>query len=186
MIIQIINMKKNFLIISLVFFSFSCSTWKNELAQKGNYEIAIKNAVLDFCHTSTLAKKDKTFSLSYKEYETGIIGISILGDTNKIYVINGSSQRRIQDQYVEYDNKLFYWYDSKKNSNIVKKLSEYKVIDSVKVLQEDMGYVIDDKKDGINYYFCKDNLLIYKKEQTSTAMPKTITNNLNCTQIILK
>jgi len=169
----------------LIFFSLilsSCSTWKKELYQIGNNEIAIKNAIIDFYHTSYLVKRDKVFHIYSKEYNSGIVGISIIGNINKTYIVNGSIEGRIEDQYIEYKGKLFCWYDDKKgrDPSIIKKLSEYKVIDSVKVLTEDMGYIRDDSKKAANYYFCKDNLLIYKKETTSIVMPREKENNLNC------
>ncbi|MCY0979412.1 hypothetical protein PGH12_04660 [Chryseobacterium wangxinyae] len=175
-------MRNYIYIIVLAFTAQNCSTWKKELIKTGNYEKAINNAIIDFCHTSSLAKKNDAFSIYYKEYNSGIIGVSILGDDNKIYIVNGSPTGGIEDQYTEFGKKLFYWYDDKKGRDpkIIEKLSEYKVIDSVKVLTEDMGYIRDDAKKAVNYYFCKDNLSVYKKEMTSTAMPKQITNDLNC------
>lgn len=182
LIIQITKMKKYFLILTLL--GYSCSGWKKGLVEKGNNEIAFKNAIIDFCNTSSLAKKDKVFSISSKEYASKAIGVGIMGNVNKIYIYQNSPQSRIPDQYIEYNNKLFCWYDDKKgkNPNIVKKLSEYKVIDSVKVLTEDMGYMRDDAKKGVNYYFCKDNLVIYKKEETSVALLREIKIDLNCIQ----
>lgn len=180
--IQIIKMKKYFLIPTLALLSYSCAGWKKDLVEKGNDEIAFKNAIIDFCNTSSLAKRDKVFTISFKEYNSKAIGIGIIGDTNKIYIYQNSPQSRIPNQYIEYNSKLFCWYDDKKenNPNIIKKLSEYKVIDSVKVLTEDMGYIRDDSKKGTNYYFCKENLIIYQKEETSIALPRDIKINLKC------
>jgi hypothetical protein len=177
-------MKKYFLIVTFTLFGYSCSGWEKGLLEKGDNKIAFKNAIIDFCNTSPLVKKDKIFSISSKEYTSKVIGIGIMGNSNKIYIFQGSAQSRIPDQYIEYNNKLFCWYDDKKgrNPNIIKKLAEYKVIDSVTVLTEDMGYIRDDAKKGVNYYFCKDNLLIYKKEETSVALLKEIKIDLNCTQ----
>ncbi len=168
--------------IGSILFIQSCSSWKNYLNKDGNYEIAIKNAIIDFCATSSLANKDRTFYINYREYDSGIIGVSILGDINKIYLLHDIPQSRVPEQYFEYDKKLFYWYDDKKikNPNIIKKLSEYKVINNVTSITEDMGFIRDEDKDGVNYFFCRENLLIYKKEKTSIALPKGINNNLIC------
>jgi len=175
-------MRKYILIFSVFFLVQSCSSWKEDLRKNGDYEIAIKNAIVDFCNTLPSSNKDKTFSVSYKEYKSGIIGISIFGDINKIYSVNGSFQSRVKDRFIEYDNNLFYWYDEKKGKdpNIINKLSEYKVIEKVDSLTEDMGYTVDDAKKATHYYFCKNNLLIYKKEKSSIAMPKELRKNLNC------
>lgn len=174
-------MRKYILIFSIFFIVQSCTLWKKELTKTGNYETAIKNAIIDF-NKSSLSTRNKTFLVGYKEYNSGIIGVSILGDDNKIYVINGSTMGRMKDQYIEYNSKLFYWYDKQKgkNSNIEKKLSEYGVIEKVDSLTDDMDYIRDDGKKGVNYYFCKNNLSVYKKEITSIAMPKEKENNLNC------
>lgn len=183
LIIPMSKMKKQILIFSLIFFVQSCTTWKKELIQTGNKETAIRNAIVDFYYTSSLAKKGEVFNIyTYREYNSGIIGIGITENINKIYIINGSPQGRIENQYIEYKGKLFCWYDDKKERDpkIIEKLSEYKVIDSVKVLTEDMGYIRDDAKKAVNYYFCKDNLSIYKKETTSNAMPREIKLDLNC------
>ncbi|MCQ9634847.1 hypothetical protein MP477_07780 [Chryseobacterium sp. WG23] len=175
-------MKKYILIFIVFSIIQSCSVWKNELTKNGDYEIAIKNAVIDFCNTSSLANKDKAFSVSYKEYKSGVIGVSILGDINKIYLVNDSFQGRIKDRYIEYNNHLFYWYDEKKGKdpNIINKLSEYNIIEKVDSLTEDTGYTIDDAKKATHYYFCRDNLLLYKKEASSVAMPKEVKKELHC------
>lgn len=160
----------------------NCSNWKKNLIQKGNYEIAIENAVVDFCNTSSLVNKDKVFYINFKEYNSGIIGVTILGDVNKIYLLHGVPQSRIPEQYFEYHNKLFYWYDNKKSahSNILKKLSDYKVVDSVSSITDEMGNIRDEKKKGMNYFFCKENLLIYRKEKTSIALPRDFKMDLDC------
>ncbi|MEJ8606432.1 hypothetical protein JSO56_05775 [Riemerella anatipestifer] len=175
-------MGKYILIFSILLVIQNCSTKKRTFVKTGDYETAINSAVIDFCHTSSLANKDKTFSVSYKDYDSGIIGVSILGDINKIYIVGGSSQGRVKDRFMEYDNKLFYWYDEKKDKdpNIMSKLSKYGVIIKVDSLTEDMGYTIDDSKKAIHYYFCKNNLSIFKKKITPIALPKEIENKLNC------
>lgn len=179
--IQITKMKYFLSSIILIFILQSCLSWKKELVQNGNYEAAIKNAIIDFSHSS-YATKNRTYIIGFREYKTNIIGVSILEDDNKIYIVNGSPLGRLKDQYIEYNGKLFYWYDEKKgkDSNIKKKLLEYNVIKRVDSLTENMGYIRDDAKKAINYYFCKNNLSIYKKEKTSVAMPREMKNDLNC------
>lgn len=122
------------------------------------------------------------FYINFKEYNSGIIGVTILGDVNKIYLLHGVPQSRIPEQYFEYHNKLFYWYDNKKSahSNILKKLSDYKVVDSVSSITDEMGNIRDEKKKGMNYFFCKENLLIYRKEKTSIALPRDFKMDLDC------
>ncbi|KAB1232556.1 hypothetical protein [Chryseobacterium viscerum] len=179
-----IKMKYYILIVFLSLLTQNCKSWEKQLSQQGDKDIAIKNAIIDFCNNSTLSHKDKVFTINYKEYNTGVIGVSILGDINKVYIVNGVPKTRIKDQYIEYENKLFYWYDEKKGKNpdIIKKLYEYKVIDSVKILTEDMGFNIDDAKKAAHYYFCKENLLNYQKEENSIAMPKQLSISLNCSK----
>lgn len=63
LIIQNINMKLVFICLALSMIFQNCSNWKKNLIQKGNYEIAIENAVVDFCNTSSLVNKDKVFIL---------------------------------------------------------------------------------------------------------------------------
>jgi hypothetical protein len=154
------------------------------MVSNGNSDTVFKNAIVDFYHTSSLARKNSTFSIYKREYDSGVIGVSILSNDNKIYVLYNSPQSKIPDRYIEYNNKLFYWYDNEKDKdpNIVKKLSEYKIIDSLQILTEEMSYKRDDAKKATQYYFCKNNLLEYKKEETSIAMPKEIKVQLNCTQ----
>ncbi len=52
------------------------------------------------------------------------------------------------------------------------------MIDSVTSITEDMGYIVDDAKKAVNYYFCKKNLYKYKKETTSIGMPREIKKDL--------
>jgi hypothetical protein len=184
LIIQIIKVKLYVLYLFFIVLTFqSCSSWKKGISNNGNYETAIQNAIIDFSHSS-LMRKNSVFHVSYYEYASGIIGVSILGDDNKIYMINGSNifGVRMGDQYTEYKGKLFYWYDEKKgkNPNIEETLSKYGVIEKRDSLTEDMGSIRDDAQKALNYYFCKNNLSIYKKEMTSIAMSEKKGNNVIC------
>jgi hypothetical protein len=172
----------------LVCFFGSCSTWKDNLKEKGNYEQAIENSIIDFLNTSNLSKRDKVFSLNINDVSNDILSISIIGNHNKIFPNSdtqiGKSTNIIPTKYIEKNGKLFYWYDSQEilTIAIVKKLSNYKVIDSVNVkgLVVLGDYDIDDSKKGVSYFFCKMNLKKYKKVTTSIAFGYFDIPKLNC------
>jgi hypothetical protein len=159
-----------------------CAPWKTGLINHGNYDIAIKNAVLDFSNTTTLVRQDSAFSVDFKDFDSGIIGVSILGTIGKFIVIADDKSSRLPTRYLEYNGKLFYWYDEKYTleKDVVNKLDKYNLIDSVETIAQAV-FVHDDTKKGVNYYFCNNNLFNYKKIITTKALEYCELPKLNCT-----
>ncbi|MGB5990635.1 MAG: hypothetical protein WBG43_12975 [Marinifilaceae bacterium] len=81
-----------------------------------------------------------------------ILGVSIVGSTNKLFICNDSNSALTKE--------------------LIFKLSQYNHIDSTNVngIVTLTEYIIDDSKEGVDYYFYKDNLTNYKKIRTSVAM----------------
>lgn len=162
-------MKIRFLIYLIPFlFSYSCLAQKNGFSSTGDYKTAINNAIIDFMKMSSLQKKDNVFNISFKELNSGIIAVGIIGSHNKFYIDGNKPLTRMPTNYIEVNNKLFYWYDAnEKDNNIIDKLKEYNLIEYDSEIFE---YVVDDKKEGVNYYFCKNNLKNYKKQKTNLPL----------------
>jgi hypothetical protein len=171
-----INIKKmkTYLRIIIFLLSFSCAGQKKDFITKGDHTTAINNATNDFYKTSLLSKKDTSFSVSYKHIDADIIEVSIIGNSNKFYLDGEKPLNQLPTNYIEYNNKVFYWYDdnNKSNSNteIINKLKQYKLIEyNADVLE----YNIDDKKKGISYYFCIKDLTKYKKVKSNSSKNQT-------------
>gem|GEM_PF-726671 len=183
--IRILLIPRNFFKLAFVFFLLleGCTTWKINLNPSGDYNTAIKNAVIDFSNSSSLYKENNSFSVRIKDVEPEIIGVSILGNVNKFIITEDGKTSRLPNQYIEYKGKLFYWYDEKSasNDNITSKLNEYNLIDSVKSIAM-AKIIIDDGKKGMDYYFCKGNLLKYKKIKTNHAMGNYDPPEVDCKQ----
>jgi len=193
-----------YLILLICVFIFSCNTWKESLVKEGNQENAIHNAILDFMHTKKLFSQDSVFSIHIedplysrklvdvdertskwvrdKKYDD-IIGISIVGDEEKIYhkeeIEIGSFDKR-PSRFVIKDNKLFYWYDdnyplSQETVDVLNQYNKLQKIDSI----ADAELVFDDGKKGATYHFCRNDLSRYKKEITTIAMGYDVPN-LSC------
>jgi len=158
-----------------------CAPWKAGLITHGTYDIAIKNAVLDFSNTTSLVRQDSTFSVDFKDFDSGIIGVSLLGTIGKFIVTADGKTSRLPTRYLEYNGKLFYWYDAKYSleKDVITKLNEYSLIDSVETIAQAV-FVHDDAKKGVNYYFCKKNLSNYKKIITTKALEYCELPKLNC------
>jgi hypothetical protein len=165
-------------ILLLLLFFISCSSWKGNLVTEGSYNQAIENSIIDFLNTSSLSKKENVFTLKINDESSDIISVSIFGNKNKIYpspdIQIGKVTNKIPTRYIEKNGKLFYWYESKAilTMDLVKKLSAYKIIDSTNVKEVIVlpEYSVDDSKKAVDYYFCKNNLLKYKKVTTSITM----------------
>jgi uncharacterized protein YcfL len=155
-----------------------CSAWKEMLVAEGNHNVAVQNAIYDFIHTEgRLTKQARVYDVIIDTISNEILGISISGYEDKLVIHPknkiGTNHPYFPTRYVEIDNKLFYWYDSESNitSELIDALSRYSKIDSsfVKGTYE-LNVVFDDSKKGVDYYFCKNNLLKYKKVRGTIAM----------------
>lgn len=175
----------SYLIACLFLFS-SCSTWKEVLVAEGNQNDAIQNAIYDFLHSGKLSKKDSVFSVYTTNINDEILGVSISGDINTLLVVTEDSveysYRGFPTKYFEQQGKLFYWDDSTINvtDDLVNALTRYNRVDTMIVNTYIPERIIDHSKEGMHYYFCKDNLLKYKKVKTNVAMGYYNPPNLNC------
>lgn len=150
----------------------SCATLKKNMVINGND--AIKNAISDFIHTeSRLLKSDNTFLVSTDTIGSSIV-VTIMGDPNAILLIteeDGSySYRAFPTMLVETNGKLFFGYDKTKNvtDTIVNTLYRYNFVDTMIVNTHIPDRIINDAKKGVIYYFCENDLSIYKKIDANT------------------
>ena len=169
--------KYSYIIFTYIFIFCSCSAWKASLVSNGNQNDAVHNAITDFLHTEKLSKQNSVFSVSIDTVNNEMLGISILGYEEKLilhpdYKI-GARDPSFPTKYVEKENKLFYWYDpaSSITNDLMSVLLKYNKIDSSYVEGNyELSLSFDDSKRGVDYYFCKNNLLKYKKVVSNIAM----------------
>lgn len=172
----------------------------------GKIEI-IQNAILDFSNTCRLYEKDSIFSVSYEdsvyrmvldklnnrnykwirgEILEGLVAVSIVADYNSFLLtkeIKVGSKGKLPSRYIEKNGKLFYWWDNdypltKEALNVYHKYN---------LLQDDKGgeikfpnFTIDDNQKAAHYYFCKENLIKYKKIITNEGIGYYNIPKLNC------
>ena len=166
-------------ILIIIFILDGCSSFKNMMAPKGNQNDAVKNAIINFLNSgNTLLRQDNVFSVEIKNIGDTVIGVSIFGDVNKLVPTSknriGTSQPGFPTMYFEREGKLFYWYDPNHSitTDLIVVLSQYKHIDSLNVYSF-LGipvHMLDESKKASDYYFCKCNLLKYKRVCSSIAM----------------
>ena len=88
--------------------------------------------------------------------------------------------------YIENNDKLFYWYSPQHHISyeLISVLSKYNLIDSLNVDGfvgiSETSSIIDDFKNGIDYYFCNNNFLKYRKVSTLIAFGWYDPPKLNC------
>ena len=169
-----------FILIFLLVFQ-GCAAWKAGLNNNGDYNSAIHNAILDFSNTTSLYKQDSTFSVDFKEFNNEVIGVSIMGTINKFIVTEEGKSSRLPNRCLKHDGKLFYWYDENHSldKKVINQLDSYNLIDSVKTIAF-AEFINNDAKKGVDYYFCRENLLKYKKIKTNKAMGYYELPKLNC------
>lgn len=162
----------------LMLSNFSCSSYKGQLISKGNSEDAIQNAIIDFSSTS-LFKKGKVFNLYYKSLNDNHHYIMIIESFENKYLYSKGKkieENKLPSRCLEYENKLFIWWDD----NYIINAENFNKLDKYHMLKDDDGgwlmftdQIIDDKKKGVNYFICKNNLKIYKRVITSKGVITT-------------
>jgi hypothetical protein len=105
-----------------------------------------------------------------------LIGLDILGVENKYFVdttMSIDSQKAIPTGFTEQGGKLFVWWD---NHRLITD-STIKILDKYHKIGRGKGYDwfkieggTNDAKQGTDYYFCRNNLSVYKKRITSAAI----------------
>jgi len=202
---KIKHLKSLVLLVMLV----SCGAFKKELAQTGEQKEAIKNAILDFSNTSRLYKKDTVFSVSFQdplyrmvlketndgngkwvegEPHKGVVSVSIGADYSKMLLTDsvkvGNKGVKIPTRYIEKDGKLFYWWDDDYalTQETLDVLGKYDLLlkDDMNGVVEFYDFAINDAQKGVHYYFCKNNLLKYKKVTTHKAIGYYDAPSINC------
>jgi len=152
----------------------SCSTWKKTFKSVGNTENAIENSIIDFSHTSKLWKKNMVFSIKVTDLDEKIIVAIVAADDYDIYPRKenkiGTFDSIFPTKYVVKNNKLFYWNDSTQaiTQDIISVLEKYNKIDWHWEQESAFPpYLRDDGIEGVIYYFCKNDLINYKKSGVS-------------------
>jgi hypothetical protein len=170
-------MKKNWITYFLTVATLvGCSGWKKTLISQGDKDDAIKNAITDFLHSRKYAKRDSIFSVRIVNLGENIIGVSLFGQINKLKIYTKNevdySYDNFPSDYLVQNGKLFFWRDSTKKASdkLINMMSKMKLIDTVIVGKFGFNSQTDDSKKGVDYYFCKSNLKIYRRVYTTYAM----------------
>jgi hypothetical protein len=166
----------------------SCGSWKKSLIREGGYNEAVKNAIYDFTNTSRLSKKDSVFYAFVEDFEEIYWTVAILSEENKLFPTEknkiGSNRPYFPTQYLIENKKLFYWYDSTSfvTNDLVEVLVKYNQIDSLNAngFVGIPDYTKDESKPGMLYYFCKSNILKYKKIISDKMIKKRQLIKLKC------
>jgi len=175
------------LAILLLLGNCAASKWKETLVSEGKITDAVSNAIIDFLNTSKLSKKDSIFEVLVTDTKDGIVKIGICGAVNKIYPRSenkiGTYDEIFPSQYIVRNGKLFYWSDTTQviTQEIISVLGKYNHID----FHWNEEYIIpplliDDGKEGIVYYFCKNDYKNYKKTGSNTIRQHFTSPKLNC------
>jgi hypothetical protein len=115
-----------------------------------------------------------------------IIAVDILGEENKFFLdttVALTSQNVIPPSYIEQNGKLFIWRDKQHTLTD----SAIRVLDKYHMFKRGRGDdwakfegSIDDAKQNASYYFCRNNLSVYKKKITNVGTGGYDPPKLNC------
>ena len=165
------------------------------IPQSTNFvEFAIYEAITDFADNCRLFKQDSIFYVYVEDTSryvtlqrdqgtlkwvcdsvyTNILVVEILGEKDKIgYYPNAvvGSKGKLPSRYVIVKGKLFYWWDrdyplTEEMLSVLKKYDALTDMIHDRVLPET---VLDESKKSIHYYFCRNNLLKYKRAASSKS-----------------
>ncbi|MBC8592807.1 hypothetical protein H8744_05980 [Oscillospiraceae bacterium N12] len=178
------------LFIGLIILSFCCSAIKDSDNNANLRNEAIIIAIEDFLDNCSLQKTDNAFEANVYIENDDILVLGISGTYGfKIYPSSkdtiGAETRIFPSHYIERNNKLiYYWVDSINvlTEEIVKVLAKYNQIDSSYVNYENAypDYLLDESIKGAHYYFCKNDLSIYKRVVTRVGIGWYDPPKLNC------
>ena len=165
------------------------------IPQSTNFaEFAIYEAITDFADNCRLFKQDSIFHIriqdTLKHYTlqrnqgalkwicdsvyANLFVINIIPSINKLFYLPDAvvgSKGKLPSRYVIVKGKLFYWDDddyplTEETLSVLKKYDALTDMINDGMLPET---VIDDSQKGASYYFCKNNLSIYKKVITNLS-----------------
>jgi len=185
---SIINTNMNLCFFTFIFTLGGCASMKGGMTDKGDLNTAVHNAINDFLNSVKKEKSDKIFYISAKSVNQDLFGVSFEATNDKVVVITEDrvnfSYRALPAGYVDRDGRLFYWYDSTKqitaNEEMISTLKKYNILDTLIVGAVIPESTIAHGKKGTDYFFCKKNLLKYKKIRTSKALGFYPLPQINC------
>jgi hypothetical protein len=176
-------------------------------AHSSNRDEAIQIAIKDF-ETTRLFKNDSVFSVSYldtvhrsswKRSENGIyepyvqssyndlMSIGILGVSgNRVFLLELPKigiKGKYPSRFIVLKRKLFFWYDDEYplTEEALLMFRKYCVVPpSMGEEFEIPEILIDDSKKGAQYYFCRNNLLKYKRVITNKGSGSYDPPKLDC------
>ena len=184
------------IIISLLWLLLTdCYSQEKYIPQSTNFaEFAIYEAITDFADNCRLFKQDSIFYITtldtLKHYTlqrnqgtlewicdsiyANLFVINIIPSINKLFYLPDAvvgSKGKLPSRYVIVKSKLFYWDDddyplTEETLSVLKKYDALTDMIHDRVLPET---VLDESKKSIHYYFCRNNLLKYKRAASSKS-----------------
>ena len=184
------------IIISLLWLLLTdCYSQEKYIPQSTNFaEFAIYEAITDFADNCRLFKQDSIFYVYVEDTSryvtlqrdqgtlkwvcdsvyTNLLMVGISGERDKMGYYSDAvigSKGKLPSRYVIVKGKLFYWDDDDYplTEETLSVLKKYNVLTDM--IYDGMlpEFLIDDAQKGAHYYFCKNNLLKYKRIITSKA-----------------
>lgn len=178
LIIRMMFKKSCFLIIVLL----GCKTLEPQLDKSSISYDVVQIAIKDFVSSQSPAlKEDSVFEITGYSNDKMTI-LSFYAPDNK-YIILKNKENKIEfpTNYSELNGKIFFYHssDSELQSDVVFKLNEYNQIDTIG-LEDNYTTIINEEKNGVNYYFCNNDLTHFEKVETNLAIGSYDPPKLNC------
>ena len=188
-------MRRPIILLLLWFLLVNFYSQKKYIPQSTNFvEFAIYEAITDFADNCRLFKQDSIFYITtldtLKHYTlqrnqgtlewicdsiyANLFVINIIPSINKLFYLPDAvvgSKGKLPSRYVIVKGKLFYWDDddyplTEETLSVLKKYDALTDMIHDRVLPET---VLDESKKSIHYYFCRNNLLKYKRAASSKS-----------------
>jgi hypothetical protein len=178
---------KWFILLYLILLAIGgCATFRDELFQTGDRNEVILNAILDYSKTTSLYKRDSVFSVKTGEIDNDILIVRIGKNNMKLLLTDSivvGAKGKFPSRYIEKDGKLFFWWDDNVplTEDMLAVLYRYSQIqDDDDGLIQFPDFVINESLKAAHYYFCKNDLTVYKKVITNKGVGYYSPPNLKC------
>jgi hypothetical protein len=175
---------------------------RENLQRENLQETVINNAISDFLIYNDFFKRDSVFKVNFKDsifYESvnernskakstherkqdllydEIISVEIAACYYQHYYSEGS-KGTLPSMYVVKDGKLFYWWDENYpvTEEIISILRKYNLLQTDLIIPD---FSTNDDHKRKHYYFCKNDLSIYKRVITKVSLGNYKPPQLKC------
>jgi len=171
------NLQETAICNAILDFSQSCKLYKNDSVFSVNFTDSVFGKAVLVQVDENSYKDRRTHEWKRGSLCNGLVAVGILAYPEYKFLFTANTKvgqkGHLPSRYIIKDGKLFYWFDD--NYPLTQDMLD--LLWKYNLLQDDEGGLIispdnpiNDRQKGVDYYFCKNNLLKYKRVVTNIGL----------------